>query len=158
MTPKEREKTYLLVVARAFAAQGLPPELGAAIAKQESNWDAAAVTMTGGDGARGGSYGLCQMSLKTAEGLDKGATAGRLLDAHYNATLAAQLCRENWDRYQGRIEDVIAAYNSGKPFFRAPEVTKLIYVPHVQKYMRDYETICAPYAVCASPQADGSGE
>ena len=154
----EREKLYLPIVASEFAKAGLPPHLGAAIARQESAFDPNAAVLTGGDGARGGAFGLCQMTLKTALSLDKGATSGRLLDARYNAELAAKLCLENWKRFQGRIEDVISAYNSGKPFFRAPESTKLLYVPSVQKYMKQYEVTCAPYVASTLSQADGSAE
>lgn len=146
----EREKLYLPIVAEEFAKLGLPPHLGAAIARHESNWTADASVLTGGDGARGGAFGLCQMTLKTALGLDPMATPSRLLDARYNASVAARLVAADWKRFRGRVEDVIAAYNSGKPFFRAPESTKLFYVPAVQKYMLGYETICAPYASAAA--------
>lgn len=145
MKAREREKLYLPVVCKAFVAEGLPPELGAAIVRQESNWDPDATVLTGGDGRRGGAYGLCQMTLKTAGGLDRGATPARLMSPEYNCKLAAKLCRENWDRAKGRLVDVLSRYNSGKDFFHAPETTKLVYVPGVTRFMAEYKEQCAQY-------------
>jgi soluble lytic murein transglycosylase-like protein len=139
---KQREERYLPIVAKAFIAEGLPAELGAAIARQESAWDPSAQVVTGGDGVRGGAYGLCQMTLKTALALDREATVGRLLSPEYNAKLAAKLCKENWLRAKGRIQDVIALYNSGKEFHRAPLSTKTVYVPNVEQYMQEYRPMC----------------
>ncbi len=145
------QEKYLPIVAKAFAAEGLPPELGAAIARQESVWSPDVSTMTGGDGRLGGSFGLCQMSLATGGTLDRGVTPGRLLDPAYNAKLAAKLCKRNWNIAHGRIQDVISMYNSGRQFHTAPEVTKLVYVPNVQRYMEEYKVTCASYAVCPVP-------
>lgn len=135
----DREKLFLPIVAHAFASHGLPPELGAAIARQESNFAADAVVLSGGDGKRGGSYGLCQMSLKTGLSMDKTCTSGRLLDAGYNAELAARLCCINSRACKGNVEDIISMYNSGKAFYKAPDSTKLVYVPNVMKYMEEYK-------------------
>lgn len=147
----DREKLFLPIVAHAFTSHGLPPELGAAIARQESNFAADAVVLTGGDARRGGSYGLCQMSLKTGLGMDKGCTSGRLLDAGYNAELAARLCATNSKACKGNVEDIISMYNSGKAFYKAPDSTKLVYVPNVMKYMELYKARCQPFASPVSP-------
>lgn len=139
-----KETLYLPIVAKAFAALGLPPELGAAIARQESNWDPNAATTTGGDATLGGSYGLCQMSLATGGTLARGVTREKLLDPVFNAGLAALLCKQNWDKTKS-IQDTISRYNSGKDFFHAPRSTKVTYVPNVLKFMASYQTVCAQY-------------
>lgn len=138
MKAKQREAAYLPIVIEEFEKEGLPPELGAAIARQESNWDPDATVLHGGDGKRGGAYGLCQMTLKTALALDKTATPARLLNPRYNCHLAALLCKENWKRANGRLQDVISLYNSGKQFHAAPDVTKLVYVPRVTAFLAEY--------------------
>jgi hypothetical protein len=110
-----------------------------AIARQESNYTADVRTLTGGDLLLGGSYGLCQMSYNTGRSLDKYCTPARLMNPEYNAKLAAQLCVQNSKACQGRMEDIISRYNSGKDFYRAPDITKLHYVPNVQKFMAFYK-------------------
>lgn len=141
MSKNKNQDTYLPLVARAFAAEGLPPELGCALARQESNWNPDARNMTGGDLERGGAFGLCQMTLKTGLALDKHCTPARLLIPKYNVELAAKLCKDNAGRCAGRMEDIISRYNSGKDFWKAPTVTKVHYVPNVQKYMEQYKDL-----------------
>jgi soluble lytic murein transglycosylase-like protein len=138
------------VVADAFTNAGLPPELGLGIAKHESNFNPNASVVTGGDAARGGSYGLCQMSLKTALSLDRAATIAKLHDPRYNAGLAAKLCLLNNVRAKGVIEDVISMYNSGKPFWCAPDSTKTVYVPNVQRYMAEFKAQLAANTAASS--------
>ncbi len=147
---KKNEALYLPIVAKAFADAGLPPELGCALARQESNWDPMASATHPGDLARGGAFGLCQMTMKTGVALDRHCTMAKLMVPAYNAKLAAQLCKENSGRCMGRIEDIIARYNSGKDFWKAPEVTKTHYVPRVQKYMVEYKE-AAKAAVSSTP-------
>lgn len=114
---------YGPVVRDAFAAVGLPVEWGMAIAHMETggSFDPSLVKMTGGDGARGGAWGLCQMTLKTAEGLGYDGDGPGLLEPKLNSNLAAKLCVQLQKSLGSNLHDVAAAYNSGKAWSKAPE-------------------------------------
>lgn len=145
------------VVHDAFVAEGLDPALGLAIAQQESAFNPDASVVTGGDAARGGSYGLGQVSLKTALALDHTATIARLHNPAYNAKLMAQLCRQN--QRLARTSDVAelaSRYNSGKPFHLAPDSTRLIYAPHVLRYYAAWKTLLSADTVPAENSASSS--
>lgn len=123
---------YALILAVAFVNEGLPPEWGLAIARQESAFRPTALNMSSGDATRGGSWGLCQMSLLTARGLGYIGDNLGLLDPKVNAQLAAKLCKELSLRFKTMdLQDIASAYNSGKPYARAPASTKTVYVPRV---------------------------
>lgn len=143
------ESKYLPIVALAFKNAGLDPAFGCAIARQESNWNPNATASNPKDIARGGAYGLCQMTLKTAQGLGHAnITPEQLLDPAINASVAAELCAENVRRLTvapgqtyslaALYADLAAMYNSGRPLARAPYVTATNYVPRVLKFMADY--------------------
>jgi soluble lytic murein transglycosylase-like protein len=136
----ERETKYGPILRTAFEDEGLPGEWGMAFACQESRFDPNAESLTGGDGRRGGSYGLCQMSLATARG-DLGYTGDDegLKNPQLNAKLAAQYCKLLMKRLKSRdLRDIAAAYNSGRPFNEAPKVTQTLYVPHILAYAKHY--------------------
>lgn len=156
------EDKYLPVVATAFARAGLPPELGCAIARQESNWDPTATASNPKDLAMGGAYGLCQMTMDTAHALGHtDITPEQLHDPAINASLAAELCVANLKRLSANsaanvdvfaastAEDLFAMYNSGRVLAKAPHVTVNNYVPRCMKFMSDYTARCANYAVCS---------
>ncbi len=133
---------YALILVIAFQNEGLPTEWGLALARQESNFAPKALNMSAGDALRGGSWGLCQMSLKTARALGYVGAAEGLTDPQLNARLAAKLCKELVVRFRTtNLADVAAGYNSGKPFAKAPVSTRTVYVPRVLKFAdayRDY--------------------
>lgn len=149
---KEREAFALEIIPRIFAEEGLPPELGMALARQESNFDPQARNITGGDLERGGAFGWLQMTYTTGRAIDKNCTVAKLHSPIYNAQLAAALCKQNSAACKGRIEDIISRYNSGRDFWRAPTSTKTVYVPNVQKYMEEYKERAA--AAVKSPSSD----
>lgn len=130
---------YALILIVAFQNEGLPPEWGLALARQESNFAPQALNMSTGDATRGGSWGLCQMSLTTARGLGYVGTAQGLTDPKVNAKLAAKLCKELVTRFRtNNLADIAAGYNSGKPFAKAPSSTRTVYVPRVIQFAGDY--------------------
>ena len=128
---------YRGYVEAAFIAHGLPAAWGLAIARQESAFRAGVSVLTGGDGVRGGSYGLMQMSMTTARGLGYAGDAKTLLIPTVNCMLSAKLVAQLRSRYLN-LRDVAAAYNSGKPFDRAPHSTRTHYVPNVQRYAQEF--------------------
>lgn len=134
-----RLKKYRPAIVDAFLAQGLPEALGLAIARQESAFKAGARTVTGGDARRGGSYGLCQMSLMTARDLGYLGPPEGLLNPQLNARLAAEHCKRLATVYKSFWPDVAAAYNSGRSLAYSPKTTRLTYVPNVMKYMAEFE-------------------
>lgn len=127
------------MLAQTFAAQGLPPEWGPAFARTESGFVPTARSAALGDAKRGGSWGLCQVSFKTAQTLGyKGEPVG-LLDPAINCGLAARLCRKNMHDYRVQtLQDVAALYNSGKRYKDAPGTTKTIYVVRVVRFAALY--------------------
>lgn len=137
MTP---ELALILVI--AFQNERLPPEWGLAIARQESNFKPAALNMSRGDATRGGSWGLCQMSLLTARGLGYVGDAQQLTDPKTNAALAAKLCSELVFRFKtNNLADIAAGYNSGKRLKDAPVSTRTVYVPRVVKFAEEYRPV-----------------
>ncbi len=133
---------YQLILVIAFHNAGLPPEWGLAIARQESNFKPAALNMSVADSKRGGSWGLCQMSLLTAKGLGYVGDASGLTDPQVNADLAARLCKEIMARFKtSSLADVAAGYNSGRTFAKAPMSTRTVYVPRVLKFAQDYKPL-----------------
>jgi len=127
------------IIYDAFVAQGLPPELGLATAQLESAFNPNAGNITGGDGARGGAFGLGQITVETALALDRTATPAKLMNPQFNANLMARLTKENWVAAHGRVQDVISRYNSGRDFWRAPDGTKLVYTPRVERFMAEWK-------------------
>lgn len=144
-----REKWFSKPIIRAFTDAGVRPALGLAIARQESDFRAKAVNNSGGDGSRGGSYGIMQMSMTTARELGyKGSWEG-LLQVMPCASLAAKLCAQNLNRVTiattrdvGYIRwclDMAALYNSGHVFKDCPRSTREIYAPRVASFFLYYE-------------------
>jgi soluble lytic murein transglycosylase-like protein len=89
------------------------PALIAAIISVESNFSASAVNNTGGDAARGGSYGLMQMSLKTAQGYGYSGTGPGLLDVMTNLTYGTRYLADCVEQANGDIAGAASCYNSG---------------------------------------------
>lgn len=143
---KDRESLYLPILARAFHAVNLPPEMGPAIAKHESNFRATAVNATGGDLKRGTAIGLCQMTVTTARTLGFSGEPLELQGPSLNSELAAKLCAHNWKATGHSLEQTIAAYNCGLGLVsknEIPAMTKEVYVPAVLELMKHYRDICA---------------
>lgn len=113
-----RYKRFSPIVISTFRAHGLLPSWGLAIARQESDWCPWSKNTTdAGDIARGGAWGMFQMTLQTARGLGFTGTIDELRDLQTNTGLAAQLVKELNDKWHN-LADVYACYNSGKPLIR----------------------------------------
>lgn len=136
----EREKLYTPLLREAFEARGLPGEWGCAFARKESAFRADAEVLTGGDLRRGGSFGLCQMSMKTArDELGYVGTPERLKDPKINAGLAAAYCKMLTQRFNTMdLRDIAAAYNSGRKYDACPPSTKT-YATDVVAFANFYE-------------------
>lgn len=132
----------------------LDPAILLATVDTESDWHVNAYVGTGGDGARGGAYGLTQMTLLTAQSVDGwlssdwsrregGRRPEHLFDPALNLELAAALHSENADRStspvgsEDWVMDLAAMYNSGKVFAKAPVSTR---TRHVPRFMRHYHS------------------
>jgi len=139
MTLANRESVYGPILVAAFTNVGLPPEWGMAIARQESAFKPAVINNTGGDALRGGSRGLCQMSLKTARALGFVGDPDLLFQPVLNAQLAAKLCLSLTRQFKtAELKDIAAGYNSGKPFARCPAST-VAYANNVVAYAAAYK-------------------
>ena len=117
----------------AFASVGLPREWGIALGIVESDLTSTATNLTGPDGARGGAWGLTQITEKTARGIGYTGPMSRLLeDPTLAATLSAKLASQGKPK---TIDDLGAWWNAGRFTAAAlPEehVTKRIYIPKLR--------------------------
>lgn len=151
----------LALVDASAEAFGVPASWIKAFCQQESRWDPNAKVVTGTDGARGGAYGLGQMTLKTAQGLGYTRDAEGLLDPQTNLLLVGQLLQELYARWGPRttLQDVAAGYNSGHGYEfcewlkdnatnpdGTPDVARRarfahtvdVYVPNILKFEQEY--------------------
>jgi len=114
----------------AFEAVGLPPLWGEALGRTESNLRATAINNTGGDAARGGSYGATQISQKTARAYGyTGPMENLLTDLNLMASLSAKIAAAGSPM---TIEDLGAWWNAGHRTFDslpADHITRTDYVP-----------------------------
>jgi soluble lytic murein transglycosylase-like protein len=140
------ETKYLPLLATTGVRYGLSPEFLVAIAYIESSFNPDAQVHFGPDEARGGAYGLCQLTLKTARALGfKGEPSG-LLYPDTNAEYAAILAAQNAKRLGTfAILDLAAAHNSGKSYAHAPHVSQE-YAQKVSSLCDIYHDSCAQYA------------
>jgi soluble lytic murein transglycosylase len=91
--------------------RGLDPALVAAVVLQESTFDAAAVSSAG-------ARGLMQVMLRTGRQVSrnlgqKNLKKGALHDAETSLTLGTSYLRQILNRFGGRVERALAAYNAG---------------------------------------------
>jgi soluble lytic murein transglycosylase-like protein len=119
-------KTQILTLIQDTATLWkVDPKLIAAIVTVESDFNPAAIAGEGTpDERRGGAYGLMQMTLKTAQGLGwRGTDPAGLLDPGINLFWGCMLVHQLGKRKGYTVEDIICAYNSGRPKAHAPETT-----------------------------------
>lgn len=103
-------------VMTAAKRHGVPAALLLAFIATESQFNEKAQNLTGGDGRRGGSYGLMQVSLKTAQLIRPGVTPEQLktapvnldVGARYLADLLVQAGRTGYG-----FDSAISCYNAG---------------------------------------------
>lgn len=148
---QERERWYGKILIRAFEDESVRPALGLAIARHESNFNAKAMNNTGSDARRGGSFGLCQMSMLTARHLGYQGEFEGLLQPKVNAKLAAKLCAENQLRVPiSTVRDennvkwafnMASMYNSGHMYADCPRSTREMYCPKVVSYFLYYQHV-----------------
>ncbi len=101
------------LISQWAATYGLPFSLVKAIVQVESGFDPNAENLTGGDAARGGSYGLMQVSLETAQGYgyDIDTTGQGLLDPSTNLQYGCMYLADCYSQAAGDIAKTAAAYN-----------------------------------------------
>lgn len=119
---------------------GVDPAVFLGIIEVESAWDPRATNLVGADAARGGAFGLTQLTLKTARAFVPTITGDELLDPATNLQIAGMLLEENRRRSSPMWEDVAAMWNSGRPNDAAPEKTRYGYVPKVLDAANRYAT------------------
>jgi soluble lytic murein transglycosylase-like protein len=102
MRGKSAASPYDGIIRRAAARNGIDPALVDAVVRQESGFRPDAVSSAG-------AVGLMQLMPSTAR--DLGVTDP--LDATQNVNGGARLLRSLLDRYGGRLDFALAAYNAG---------------------------------------------
>lgn len=133
-----REKRWAPVIAEACRKHGVPVVWGLAMAYAESLFEPGTIIHSGGDGKRGGAWGMFQMTLKTARGEGFAGEPESLLDPVTNCDIAMRFVAGLMRRHGDDLRDVASAYNSGKSFAKAPASTRLTHVPHVLEAARRY--------------------
>lgn len=127
---RERAKRLL---GDAFEKVGLPREWGVAIGIVESNLNSTATNLTGPDGARGGAWGLTQITEKTARGIGYNGPMRALIE---NPALAADLSAKLASQGKPKtIDDLGAWWNAGRFTAAAlsdDHITKRDYIPKLR--------------------------
>jgi soluble lytic murein transglycosylase-like protein len=144
----KNEKKYLPIVKQYAENMGINPYNFAALIAKESSFnpkafrrEAAYKWGTNPDYPEGGdaSYGLGQILYSTARGLLFTGTPSDLYDPDMNLDVVSKYFKTLLDLYGGNYMDAHAHYNSGKPYSKAPDVTKTDYVPKVLAYAAQFE-------------------
>src|SRR5208282_1240837 len=107
------ENAYDDLILPLATANNVPVALIKAIIGVESNFIPTAENLSGRDGARGGSYGLMQLSYLTAQGMGYSGDPSGLLDPETNLTLAIGFLGTQMDRAAGDPATTAAFYNGG---------------------------------------------
>lgn len=84
------------------------------------------------------SYGFCQILFSTAKGIGYTGGPKSLYDPDINLLWGGTLFKSLYKKY-GNYKDVFAAYNSGKPYAKAPTVTQTDYVPKATDYAASFK-------------------
>lgn len=161
-TIAERLRSLLPLAQRVAAKYGIPVSWLLAFGRQESAFDPLAVAGAGtADARRGGSFGIMQMSLKTAVGLGyRGPTPdlslvsgskwigevpkGHILDPEVNLDLAGRLLSQLRAQYGDNLLDIAAAYNSGRPYGQVS--ASVTYADRVSGFQQGYASLDAAQA------------
>lgn len=133
------EKRFAEVFAKYSAMYDIPVEWLYAFARQESSMRPGIITRTGGDGERGGAFGLFQVTLKTARAYGFKGQPTELLDIDTNTYWACQDIKYWRARHGDSILDVYARYNSGKTYSRAPLEHTRVAAKRVMTYVNLYK-------------------
>jgi soluble lytic murein transglycosylase-like protein len=116
-----REHAYDVAIAAAAERWKVPVALIKAIIAQESEFQPRATALDRGDGARGGSYGLMQISLATARALGFRGAGQDLFDPAINVNLGARYLRDLLHEAAAGgygVDSAISAYNAGNSAYR----------------------------------------
>lgn len=115
----ERAALVEPIVTRHATKAGVPANVIMGIVEQESDFSPWATATHPGDLARGGAYGLMQMTLETARGMGYTGAAGDvaqlsgLYDPDVNVALGVRHFADLLKAAGGRADVAISAYNAG---------------------------------------------
>lgn len=107
----DKELEILPIVKDAAAKYNVPSALILAHIKQESNFDPNAYRAEPAIGDA--STGLMQVLLGTAKQFSPDATEEEMYDPAFNIDIGTAYIAKNLARYNGNVQDAIAAYNAG---------------------------------------------
>lgn len=116
---------------------GVPVPLVKGIIAQESGFDPTATNLTGPDGARGGAFGLMQVTMTTALGMGFSGSESDLLDPTTNLTLGIRFLGYAFQQAGGDWGYAAAIYNGGKRLGDG-SYTDQAYVTAVIQYAESY--------------------
>lgn len=130
---------YDAIIESASKQYKIEPKLIRAIISVESNWNQNAVRHE--PQINDTSWGLMQVLLSTARRVsgNSNLTSGQLVQPTVNILIGTKYLRELTDRYQGRLTDVIAAYNAGSAFRAKSDPTKYTNQGYVDKVLSAYK-------------------
>jgi hypothetical protein len=152
MSSSERKKRNAQLIRDAFARRGLPPEWGEALARHESGLNDQATNLVGPDGARGGSYGMTQISERTAQAFDPALSGAMLLaspqlQADVTAAMVAEGFAERGDKVYrygppSSVEQMAAVWNAGRTW-TDPSLPASVRAAYVPDLLRELERATA---------------
>jgi len=138
---KDRIVFYRPTIESIFMEAKLDPFWGLGMAMQESLFRSTRPALTGGDGERGGSYGLLMVSALTAESMGFKGQPIDLCIPETGVLWATKVILRNMHDYNiTDFRDVLACYNSGKRFTDAPQLTRSVYVPKALQYASQFRS------------------
>jgi hypothetical protein len=124
LTLSERKKRNAKLLRDAFERRGLPPAWGEALGRHESGLNDQATNLEGPDGARGGSFGMTQISERTAQAFDVALSGAMLLASpQLQADVTAAMVAAGFAERGGKtyrygppasIEQMAAVWNAGR--------------------------------------------
>jgi soluble lytic murein transglycosylase-like protein len=108
------DSAYDDIITPIAAQVGVPVPLIKGIIAQESGFNPNATNLSGPDGARGGAFGLMQMTLTTATGMGFSGPDAGLLDPTTNLTLGIHFLSYCFEQADGNWAAAAACYNGGR--------------------------------------------
>ena len=108
------DSAYDDIIGPLAASSGVPVALVKGIIAEESGFNPNATNTTGSDGARGGAFGLMQVTMTTALGMGFSGSDDALRDPTTNLTLGIRFLGYAFEQADGDWGRTASIYNGGK--------------------------------------------
>lgn len=167
LSREARAARVLPLVNAATSGTPVPPQIVMGLIRQESDFTPTAKATDARDEARGGSYGLVQMSLATARTLGyvgpvgDAAQLSGLYDPALNVRLGVKYLADLLKTMRGDVARAVAAYNAGPSLERSGDAKRTTnspaapfinqsYVDRVLGFAKDFGALDAAMTIIAA--------